>query len=1001
VKSVNHHFALLHRRSFVVSALTSCLAISLPAFADSVAPPAKDDSVAAELASFEVAEGYEVNLFASEADGIANPITMRWDARGRLWVLCSSVYPQIVPSEQADDKLYVLEDTDNDGRADRTSVFVDGLNMPTGFAIGDGGVYIGEGADLIHCQDGDGDGKADSREVIFTGFGTGDTHQNINSFTWSPGGELFFCQGLHSFARVETPWGIVGLDEHGVWRLRPRRRQLHSYRGGSSQNPWGVAFGHWGEPLVKGGSGTGISELLPIMIQTDHFQPPLDIGATQIKSMIAQIVESSHLPDDMQGNVIIAGYFAHVIDRMKIAPDGSGHRAENLPPLIQSNHRSFRPVDIQIGPDGAIYIADWYNPIIGHYQASFRHPDRDKSHGRVWRVVATGRPLLKAPALTEMTAPELCEQLKSKESWVRSQAKQLLMDLPTEPAIAAVTAWVDALDPADPDFEHRLYEAIGVFESHEVINRPLLERLLAAKDYRARAYATRVVGRWHDRIERPLDLLAGCVANESPRVRLEAVVACSYVESPDAMAVAARASSQPMDRFLVAALSQCVHGLAHAWLPALQAGELRFDQPEHLVYVLRAHGGNDVAAQVRTLLQSDAVSADGKRQLFELLAHVGNEQDLRLVFEAAVSDAKLLQALVPIVESRRTRPAGDVSEDLTKLLASQQIEVQAAAIRLAGLWKEVSLMGQVKAVVERADVADELRAAAILALVDLSASEASLVRQFITGDYKPRIQLAALQAVSRVDLASATVDGLKLLASSSDTVDAGPILGVLMQRRGAAETLAKALPEALLSSDQAKLISRWLSANGHDHQPLIDALKLAMGIQPADAIAYSWALVKEVATDVQANGDANAGRQVFLSALTNCTACHQVHGIAKIADAFPKGPELTAVGAGLQLELIIESVIWPNRQIKEGYELTTLLLADGRVVSGYVISENDGRIALRDLTTGSIEEFAADAIEERVKKGTAMPAGFTNTLTRTELRDLVTFLASLRGTKSN
>ena len=101
------------------------------------------------------------------------------------------------------------------------------------------------------------------------------------------------------------------------------------------------------------------------------------------------------------------------------------------------------------------------------------------------------------------------------------------------------------------------------------------------------------------------------------------------------------------------------------------------------------------------------------------------------------------------------------------------------------------------------------------------------------------------------------------------------------------------------------------------------------------------------------------------------------------------------------MELIVESVIWPNRQIKEGYELTTLLLADGRVVSGYVIAENDGRIALRDLTTGAIEEFAEDAIEERVKKGTAMPAGFTNTLTTTELRDLVAFLSTLRGTKTN
>jgi len=214
----------------------------------SVAPPATDNSTAAELASFEIADGYEVSLFASEEDGIANPIAMRWGPRGRLWVLCSLVYPQIVPTAAPADKLFILEDTDHDGRSDKTSVFADGLDMPTGFALGNGGVYLGEGDDLIFLQDTDGDDQADSRELILSGFGTGDTHQNINSFTWSPGGELLFCQGLHNFARVETPWGIVRMDEHGVWRLRPKRRQLHAFRGGSGQNPWGSPSANGASP---------------------------------------------------------------------------------------------------------------------------------------------------------------------------------------------------------------------------------------------------------------------------------------------------------------------------------------------------------------------------------------------------------------------------------------------------------------------------------------------------------------------------------------------------------------------------------------------------------------------------------------------------------------------------------------------------------------------------------------------------------------------------------
>ena len=158
---------------------------------------------------------------------------------------------------------------------------------------------IGNGRDLIHVRDTTGNGKADQMEILFTGFGTGDTHQNINSFAWTPGGELLFCQGLHCFSRVETPWGIRRLDEHGSWRLRPLRRELHSFRRTSGGgNPWGYAFGNWGEPFIKSNGG-GISELLPSMVHTEHITGgywggAMQIGATKIKSMAINIVAVSY-----------------------------------------------------------------------------------------------------------------------------------------------------------------------------------------------------------------------------------------------------------------------------------------------------------------------------------------------------------------------------------------------------------------------------------------------------------------------------------------------------------------------------------------------------------------------------------------------------------------------------------------------------------------------------------------------------------------------------------
>ena len=968
----------------------------------SVSRPEADNSVVAERKSFTLSDGYEVSLFADETDGVANPVCMSWDSAGRLWVLVTSAYPQLKPTDKPNDKLLILTDTNADGRADKTTVFADGLNMPTGFALGHGGAYIGQGNDLLHLEDTDGDDKADSRRVLLTGFGTGDTHQNINSFTWSPGGELLFCQGLHSFSRVETPWGISRLDEHGSWRLRPKRLQLHGFRRTSGGgNPWGIAFGNWGEPFVKS-NGTGISELLPNMVSVErtasYWGGETSIGGTRIKSMIIEFAESPHLPQDIQGEMLIAGYFARDVNRFQWETDGAGHRLKNMPNLMTSSHNAFRPVDIRIGPDGAIYIADWFNPIIGHYQASFRHPDRDKTHGRIWRITAKDRPLAKAPDFSKMQPQELCEQLESDWRYVRYQAKRRLADLPKGKVIPAVTKWYDNLDQSDPNLEHHLYQAIGIFESHEVVNRSLLERLLKANDYRARAYATRVAGRWHDRLESPLELLDGSVTDENKRVRLEAVVACSDIHSANSMVVASKAASRPTDRFTNFALTQTVHALAPWWRPALKQGKLNFENPADLIYVLRAYGGKDVTGQVRGLIQSDEISAAGRRELLRLLARVGTANDLQTVFSHAQKDPELLESLPNIASIRRLVPAGEIHAELATLLRSKDTGIRGSAARLAGLWKQQQLIPLLEPLVDSKEN-DEVRAAAIRSLAELSPDTAVKTFQpLIASKHSAKIYLAALESVATQDVDAAALGGLKLLIELDDADSFSPVLSIIMNRRGAAQAVANNLKQTDLSADDAKLISRWLSAAGHDDPTLINALKARMGIKPGQSIPYDISLVQALANEVRQSGDAAEGKQLFLSSLASCTACHRVQNVTTTIDAFPKGPDLTAVAAGLQLELIIEAVIWPKRQIKEGFEMTTILTDDGRALSGYLTSENAGSVGLRDLATGKVREIPIETIEDRVNKGTAMPSGFTNSLTRNELRDLIAYLASLKGT---
>ncbi|MEM9018360.1 MAG: hypothetical protein AAGC68_15205, partial [Verrucomicrobiota bacterium] len=289
-----------------------------------------------------------------------------------------------------------------DGKADKSTVFAEGLDMPMGFALAHtlskpSSVYLGEGPDLLLLSDTDGDDRADTREVLLTGFGTGDTHQNISNFAWGPDRKLYFSQGLHSYSRVETPWGIVRGDTAGFFRFDPATLKLEPFcfPSSCSQNPCGIVFGKHGSLFIKSNNRELIYAnpgLVPTTRQK-NLVPIASIGATPGKSMGGEHVDSPHLPDWVQDNILIAGYYSHRVSAFPLVKEGAGYARVEPVEVLFSEHGSFRPVEIRIGPDGAIYVADWYNPIIGHYQASLRHPDRDEEHGRIWRITAKGRDL--------------------------------------------------------------------------------------------------------------------------------------------------------------------------------------------------------------------------------------------------------------------------------------------------------------------------------------------------------------------------------------------------------------------------------------------------------------------------------------------------------------------------------------------------------------------------------------------------------------------------------
>jgi putative membrane-bound dehydrogenase-like protein len=237
----------------LVWAAAILLATASPLLAQRNLTQRPDPDPEVERRSFQVAEGFEVNLFAADPL-LAKPIQMNFDAEGRLWLVCSEVYPQIEPGQEADDKVLVLEDRDGDGRADRTTVFADGLLIPTGVEPGDGGAYVANSTELLHFKDTDGDGRADARRVMLSGFGTEDTHHILHTLRWGFDGLLYFNQSIYIHSHIETPYGVRRLGGGGIWQFRPEAMRLEVFLRGLI-NPWGHHFDRWGQSFATDGAG--------------------------------------------------------------------------------------------------------------------------------------------------------------------------------------------------------------------------------------------------------------------------------------------------------------------------------------------------------------------------------------------------------------------------------------------------------------------------------------------------------------------------------------------------------------------------------------------------------------------------------------------------------------------------------------------------------------------------------------------------------------------------
>ena len=507
--------------------------------------------------SLTVPNGYKVELFASEKEfpNLANPMQLSFDNRGRLWVATMPTYPAYRPGDPLpDDKILIYEDTNGDGRADKETVFADKLQLPIGFEFAPEGVYVSQEPNILLLRDTDGDDKADTREIILGGFDSHDTHHAISAYCADPSGAFLMGEGVFLHSNVETAYGPVRAMNGGFFRYSPQRSQLERTAQLSIPNPWGIAFDDWGQDFFLHTSGPSINWMLPASVKPTYgSQCPstanlVPEGQAVRPTSGLEFVSSRHFPDDVQGDMLLCNNIGFLgIKQHSIVDDGTGYKTAFRQNLLSSTDGNFRPVDLEFAPDGSLFVIDWHNVLIGHMQHNARDPLRDHVHGRIYRITYPSRPLVK-PALVEKASVEnLLENLKLPEYRTRYRSRRELRAHPAAEVLPAIKNWVAKLDPKDPRHEHHLLEALWTTWGLNQVDEPLLRQLLEAQDYHVRAAAVRVLRYNPQRIPGHVALLEKAAVDPHGRVRLEAIIAASWLNNASGKKIVAIASALPLD----------------------------------------------------------------------------------------------------------------------------------------------------------------------------------------------------------------------------------------------------------------------------------------------------------------------------------------------------------------------------------------------------------------------------------------------------------------------
>jgi putative membrane-bound dehydrogenase-like protein len=959
-------------------------------------------------AAMTVPEGFTVTLFAGEPD-VHQPVAMCLDDRGRVWIAEAYSYPRrhphpgpVIPASPdrkggeppPGDRILIFEDTDGDGKFDRRTVFMEGLNLVSGLEVGFGGVWVGAAPYLLFIPDKDGDDRPDGPpQVLLDGWGYQDTHETLNAFIWGPDGWLYGCHGVFTHSRVGKP-GTPDKDRvpinAGIWRYHPTRHVFEVFAHGTS-NPWGLDYNDVGEffveacviphcfHIVQGGryhrqAGQHFNPHTYADIQTiaDHRHY---VGATPHGgNNVSDSAGGGHAhcglmcylggtwPKEYRGQLFMGNIHGRRINVDTLKPKGSGYVASHAPDFLLANDAWARFINLRYGPDGNVYLIDWYDKQACHDN---RTQIWDRTNGRVYKISYRGTRPVTGIDLKKCSDEELVKYQLHENDWYVRHARRILQErsVSRDPkGSAAVHAELVKIATEHPDPTRRLR---GLWALHVVGGT--LAGHLEDKDPAVRGWYIRL---W----------TAGAVEGIKGRAELH----------PDVPYIVTKYGSDPVVRRNVASALQRVP-VSRRWdtLAELVSHPEDADDPNlpYLYwYALEPLADVDAARALK-------LAADGKiPQLLPFMARrVGSAATadavallVKAAGEATSSDQQLayLRGIQDGLKGKRQFPMPrEWPATFTKLAALGNNEVRSQVQVLAVVFGDRAAFAALRKTLAdtKADVAT--RQAALTSLVAARDPEVVPILHTLIGD--PALRGVALRGLAAFDHPK-TPEVILAAYGSFSLAEKRDALATLAARPAYARALmaavaAKKVPASDVSAETVRQI-RNLQDRDLDKQ--VADLWGTVRDTPADRAKLIKEWRAKLSTPAKVPPDLSLGRAVFAK---TCQQCHTLYTVGGKV-----GPDITGSNRA-NLDYLLENIFDPSAVIPKEYAATVLTLADGRTVTGIIKEET--KAALTVVTDRETLTVPAADVERRTASSLSMmPDDILKQVSEAELRALVAYL---------